>query len=226
MDLNVFLNVKNYFSNLIKVIINKSPLDFSLENWLILIILFISIIFIFYLLIGFLVNGLVSNKIGVRTPVLNMENNTVLNPKDLNVSFQNRVDKKIIKEIFLPKLLPFIPSQKIEEKKIIYILDSELFKIDNPNVDFCFFNNIIDLENEINNKKISKNSWLYININEEIKKDGKVFNAKDLSVKLINNGFKNIKLYTINSEKDELNCCSKEEVLEELNSLREVKYGK
>lgn len=170
MDLNVFLNVKNYFSNLIEVIINKSPLDFSLENWLILIILFISIIFIFYLLMGFFVARMVSNKIGVRTPVLNMENNTVLNPKDLNIPFQNRMNKKTVKEIFLPKLLPFIPSQKIEEKKIIYILDSELFKIDNPNVDFCFFNNIIDFENEINNKKISKNSWLYININEEIKK--------------------------------------------------------
>ena len=46
-----------------------------------------------------------------------------------------------------------------------------------------------------------------------------MFTAKDLSIKLINNGFKNITIYTKNIENNNLDCYTKEKVLEELESL-------
>lgn len=211
--------IRGYITDFIFTIINEPISSYSLENWLVLLTSVLTLVVFIYCIYILATNIFNREQLGERSPVLKMENNKVLVNKDLNMSFRERKEQKNIKEIFLPALLPFIPSEMISKKKIVYILDSEPFEVKNSEVASYFFSDLKTLEEKISRKEINKNDWIFINVEEKQENEKRMFTAKDLSIKLINNGFKNITIYTKNIENNNLDCYTKEKVLEELESL-------
>ena len=216
IDFSNLNGIRDYITDFIFTIVNEPIKNYSLEVWLVLLVSILMLIALIYCVFILIFNR---EQLGERSPVLKMENNKVIVNKDLNVSFKERKEQKNIKEIFLPALLPFIPSEMISKKKIVYILDSEPFEIKNNEVASYFFSDLKTLEEKISRKEINKNDWIFINVEEKQENEKRMFTAKDLSIKLINNGFKNITIYTKNIENNNLDCYTKEKVLEELESL-------
>ena len=219
IDFSNLNGVRDYITDFIFTIANEPINSYSLEIWLVLLVSILMSVVLIYCVFILTYNIFNREQLGERSPVLKMENNKVIVNKDLNVSFKERKEQKNIKEIFLPALLPFIPSEMLSKKKIVYILDSEPFEIKNSEVASYFFSDLNGLEKKISRKEINKKDWIFINVEEKQENEKRMFTAKDLSIKLINNGFKNITIYTKNIENNNLDCYTKEKVLEELESL-------